>query len=189
MPDNQYLPPPADETNEGYQYSKPKQAKHLRNSNVFPNSKSNALHISVNNLRCVEGNGGYFQANIVVQSFIENLPTIDTDTIDSRCQFHLVGVQLILNIAYTDFHRCGIIPCGSRELCVNLRFPQIFGMKALDDNLLTLKCKMQERVVSKTHAFRFGVSHSGWVFQSKIFFFSNYNERSGLISLKLIKTI
>lgn len=137
------------------------QSKHLRNSNVSLNSKSSALHISVNNLRCLEGNGGYFQANIVVQSFIENLPIIDTDIIDPRCQFHLVGVQLILNIAHTDFQRCGIVTCGSRELCVNLRFPQIFGMKALDDNLLTLKCKIQERVISKTHAFRFGVSHSG----------------------------
>ncbi|XP_055313280.1 uncharacterized protein LOC129574815 isoform X2 [Sitodiplosis mosellana] len=169
-PDYQYLPPPpADEINEGYQYSRPKQPKYLRNSNVLLNSKPGALHISVNNLRCLEGNGGYFQANIVVQSFIENLPIIDSDTIDSRCQFHLVGVQLILNIAYIDFQRCGIAPCGSRELCVNLRFPQIFGMKALDDNLLTLKCKIQERVISKTHAFRFGVSHSGQARNAVVF--------------------
>lgn len=157
IPGNQYLTPPpaADELpDEGYHYSKPKQSKFLRNS------KSNALHISVNNLRCLEGHGGYFQANIAVQSFIENLPIIDLDTIDPRCQFHLVGVRLILNVPHEDFQRCGIAACGSRELCANLRFPQIFGMKSLDDSLLTLKCKIQQRIISKTHALRFGISQS-----------------------------
>lgn len=109
--------------------------------------------------------------NIAVQSFIENLPVIDLDTIDSRCQFHLVGVRVILNIPIEDFQRCGIVPCSNKELCVNVRFPQIFGMKSLDDSLLTLKCKVQERVVSKMHAFRFGVSHNGYelkTFQSSL---------------------
>lgn len=114
----------------------------------------------MNNVRCLDGNGGYFQANVGVQSFIENLPIIDLDTIDARCQFHLVGVRLILNIASDDFQRCGIAFCGNRELCANVRFPQIFGMKSLDDSLLTLKCKIQERIISKTHALRFGVSQS-----------------------------
>lgn len=157
-------PPSADEMpDEGYHYSKPKQSKFLRNSNTLFNSKSNPLHISVNSLRCLEGHGGYFQSNIIVQSFIENLPIIDLDTIDARCQFHLVGVRLILNIPYDDFQRCGIFACGSRELCANLRFPQIFGMKSLDDSLLTLKCKIQQRIISKTHALRFGVSQTGYV--------------------------
>lgn len=124
-------------------------------------AKSNPLHLSVNSLRCLEGHGGYFKANIAVQSFIENLPIIDLDSIDPRCQFHLVGVRLVLNVPIEDFPRCGITSCGKRELCANLRFPQIFGMKSLDDGLLVLKCKLQERVVSKTHAFRFGVSNAG----------------------------
>lgn len=164
MPDNQYLPPPsqADEPSTGYLVPlKPKQSKFLKHDPVFHASKPNALHISVNNLRCLDGHGGYFQVTIGVQSFIETLPIIDLDTIDSRCQFNVVGVKLILHIPIDDFQRCGVTPCSNRELCVNLRFPHIFGMKSLDDNLLTLKCKVQERVVSKTHAFRFGVSHSG----------------------------
>lgn len=161
VPDNQYLPPPQDEPIDGYPHSRPKQSKFLKHENVFLSSKSSPLHLSVNSLRCLDGHGGYFQANIVVQSFIENLPVVDLDTIDPRCQFNLVGVKLLLNIAIEDFQRCGVIPCSNRELCVNLRFPQIFGMKSLDDSSLTLKCKVQDRVVSKTHAFRFGVSHSG----------------------------
>ncbi|XP_031620390.1 uncharacterized protein LOC116338947, partial [Contarinia nasturtii] len=168
VPDNQYLPP-SDEANEGYQYSKPKQSKHLRNSNLYLNTRSSPLHISVNNLQCLEGNGGYFQANIGVQSFIENLPIIDLDTIDPHCQLHLVGVRLVLSIANTDFQRCGIVACGAKELCVNLRFPQIFGMKSLNDSLLTLKCKIQERVVSRTHAFRFGVSQTGQARNAAVF--------------------
>lgn len=167
MPDNQYIPPSppsqSDEPIDGYSHQRPKQSKFLKHENIFLTSKSNPLHISVNNLRCLDGAGGYFQAAIVVQSFIENLPIIDSDTIDSRCQFNLIGVKLILNIPIEDFQRCGISPCSNRELCVNVRFPQIVGMKSLDDSLLTLKCKVQERIVSKTHAFRFGVSHSGYV--------------------------
>lgn len=154
------MPPPSDEPVIGYQYSQPKQSKVLRTLSPF-SAKSNPLHLSVNSLRCLEGHGGYFQANIAVQSFIENLPIIDLDTIDARCQFHLVGVRLVINIPIEDFPRCGIRSCGNRELCANLRFPQIFGMKSLDDGVLTLKCKLQERVVSKTHAFRFGVSNTG----------------------------
>lgn len=155
------LPPQADDPTGGYQYSPPKKSKLLKHGTALLNTKSNALHISVNSLRCLEGNGGYFQANIAVQSFIENLPIIDSDTIDSRCQFHLIGVRVILNIPIEDFQRCGITPCSNKELCVNVRFPQIFGMKSLDDSLLTLKCMVQERVVSKMHAFRFGVSQNG----------------------------
>lgn len=173
MPDNQYLPPPpplpppqADEPIDGgaggYPQSlRPKQSKFLKHEPNFRTPKSNPLHISVNSLRCLDGHGGYFRANIGVQSFIENLPVIDADTIDPRCQFNVIGVKLILQVAIEDFQRCGIVPCSNRELCVNLRFPQVFGMKSFDDYLLTLKCKVQDRVVSKTHAFRFGVSQPG----------------------------
>lgn len=172
MPDNQYLPPPpppqppsqADEPIDGgyhQSFKPPKQSKFLKPDHNFRSAKSNPLHISVNSLRCLDGHGGYFRANIGVQSFIENLPIIDLDAIDPRCQFNVIGVKLILQIAIEDFQRCGVVPCSNRELCVNLRFPQVFGMKSFDDYLLTLKCKVQDRVVSKTHAFRFGVSQPG----------------------------
>lgn len=161
MPVNHYLPPPEEESDNGYQYSRPKQSKGLKDLFSTRNVKTNALQIVINNLRCLQGNGGYFRAHISVQSFIENLPIVDLDTIDPRCQLQLSGVRFVLNIRIEDFRRCGISACGHKELCVNLRFPQIFAMKSLDDGLLTLKCKIQERVATKTHTLRLGVSNIG----------------------------
>lgn len=153
VPVNQYLPP--EEEDNGYQYPKPKTGKDL-----FSTRTARALQIVINNLRCLEGHGGYYQANIIVQSFIENLPIIDLDVIDPRCQLQLNGIRFNLNVRSDDFQRCGISACGRRELCVHLRFPQLFGMKSLDDGLLTLKCKIQERVATKTHTLRMGVSNN-----------------------------
>lgn len=161
VPVNHYLPPPEEESDVGYQYSRPKQSKRLKDLFSARNVKTNALQIVINNLRCLQGHGGYFRAHISVQSFIENLPIVDLDTVDPRCQLQLSGVRFVLNVRVEDFQRCGISACGPKELCLNLRFPQIFAMKSLDDGLLTLKCKIQERVATKTHTLRLGVSNVG----------------------------
>lgn len=158
-PDNEYLPPQDEIPITGYQYPKPKQRKTVKNLISTKNHRNNALQIVINSLRCLEGRGGFYQANIIVQSFIENLPIIDLDTNDPQCQLQLNGIRFILNIRSEDFQRCGITHCGRHELCINLRFPQIFGMKSLDDGLLTLKCRIQERVAAKTHTLRVGVSN------------------------------
>lgn len=161
-PANNYLPPtsePSGSENNGYHYSKPKQSKLLKNFDFLRNHKSNALQLVLNDLRCLEGRNGHFRANIIVQSFIENLPIVDLDAIDSRCQLQLIGTKFYLDIPANDFQRCGIFNCGKRELCAKLRFPQIFGMKSIGDGLLTLKCKLQERIIKKTHTLRFGVAN------------------------------
>lgn len=150
VPSNEYLPP----SDEGYHYSKPKQSKQLKNG------KSNALQVQIDNMRCLEGRDGYFQVSLAVQSFIDNLPIIDMDTNDQRCQLHLIGVKFLLSIPANDFQRCNVFPCGPKDLCVRLRFPQIYGMKSLDDGLLTLQCRIQERIVAKTHTLRIGVANT-----------------------------
>lgn len=111
-------------------------------------------------MRCLDGQDGHFQAAIHVDNFIDILPIIDTDTMDSHCQLQLNGVKFYINIPAVDFHRCNINLCGQKELCIRLRFPQILGMKSLDDGLLTLQCKLQERIVAKTHTLRVGISSS-----------------------------
>lgn len=123
------------------------------------NHRINELQLVLNDLRCLEGRNGYFRANILVQSFVENLPIIDMDIIDPGCIVQLNGTTIVLNIHASDFQRCGFFNCGTNELCVQLRFPQIFGMKSIGDRLVTLQCRLQDRIVTKTHGLRFGVSN------------------------------
>lgn len=157
MPSSEYLPPASDA---GYDYPKP-QSKHSKLLNNIPHhSKSNALQVRIDNMRCLDGSDGHFQAVLSVESFIENLPIIDIDTIDHHCQLHLTGIKFHINIRAASFRRCNVHACGQKELCLQLRFPQIFGMKSLEDGLLTLQCRLQERVVTKTHTLRIGVGNT-----------------------------
>jgi hypothetical protein len=41
---------------------------------------------------------------------------------------------------------------------LRIRFPQIRGMRTIDDGILTLQCKLQERIVEKTHSLRMGLN-------------------------------
>lgn len=154
-PSSEYLPPVADE---GYHYRKPSSLQSKQVKSIAHQIKPNSLHIQIDHLRCFHGPDGYFQAVISVKSFIDNLPIIDIDTFDPLCRLHLLGVKLHINISAANFHRCNVHTCGQEEICIRLRFPQIFGMKALDDGVLTLQCKIQERVVTKMHTLRVGVS-------------------------------
>lgn len=170
LPPTNYLPPvivnvpPSDTTDDqnGYNYVKPTkslpQSRILKDLDFFRSQKPNALQLELNDLRCLQNRGGYFRANLIVQSFIDNVPILDIDSQDPRCQLHLVRTKFILNIHAIDFERCGVYACNDKELCVKLRFPQVFGMKSVGDALLTLQCKLQERIAIKTHALRFGVT-------------------------------
>lgn len=135
------------------------QTRILKDMDFFRSIKQSPLQLELNELRCLRNRGGYFKANIIVQSLIENVPVVDVELQDPRCQVHLVRNKFVVNIASNDFARCGVYACSDKELCVKLRFPQIFGMKTLGDALLTLQCKLQERIATKTHALRFGINN------------------------------
>lgn len=156
-PADAYLPPQMDEFG-GYEYAVPS-ARGLKEFDLFRAVKHAPLQLELNDLRCLNGRSGYFKANIVVQSFIENLPIVDTDVQDPRCRIDLVRTKFVLNLPSTDFNRCGIYSCSEQELCLKIRFPQIGGMKSIGDAILTLQCKIQEKTVSKTHSLRFGVNN------------------------------
>lgn len=148
----------------GYHYVKPPNtvAVNLRNHKNIDLTRSqnisNPLRLELNDLRCLQHHDGYFRANIIAQSFIETLPIVDADALSIQCQLRLVRTTFVLNIRATDFERCGVYACSNNELCVKLRFPQIAGMKSANDALLTLQCKLQERIATKTHALRFGIA-------------------------------
>lgn len=136
-------------------------ARELRDeliSRDSPNSQNSQLQLELNELRCLPNIGGYFKAVLSVQSFVQSLPIIENDVQDIRCDLQVIRTRIVINIAAVDFRRCGVENCGSQQLCLKIRFPQIQGLRTLADAVLTLQCRTQERVVSKTHALRIGLN-------------------------------
>ncbi len=127
----------------------------FRDSQNLPNPQ---LQLELNELRCLPNVGGYFRAILSVQSFMQSIPIIENDVQDIRCDLQVVRTRIVINIASVDFRRCGVENCGSQQLCLKIRFPQIQGLRTLADAVLTLQCRTQERVVSKTHALRIGLN-------------------------------
>lgn len=138
----------------------PSQSKgrELRDELVSRDQPNSQLQLELNELRCLPNIGGYFRAILSVQSFIQSLPIIENDIQDIRCDLQVIRTRVLINIAAADFRRCGVENCGSQQLCLKIRFPQIQGLRTLADAVLTLQCRMQERVVSKTHALRIGLN-------------------------------
>lgn len=136
-------------------------ARELRDEVIFKDSQNlqnSQLQLELNELRCLPNIGGYFKAILTVQSFVQSLPIIESDIQDVRCDLQVIRTRVVINIAAVDFRRCGVENCGSQQLCLKIRFPQIQGLRTLADAVLTLQCRTQERVVSKTHALRIGLN-------------------------------
>lgn len=126
------------------------------------------LRLTLQELQCLAANkpGGYFRATLLVQSLLEHVPVIDSETVlaTSDCDIRFVNSRIFINIAGEAFERCAVKRCDSfandekHQLCLKLRFPQIKGMTTLGDSILTLQCQGQKRVVTKTHSLHVGVS-------------------------------
>lgn len=125
---------------------------------IFPATQNSQLQLELNELRCLPSIGGYFKAILSVQSFVQSLPMIENDVQDVRCDLQVIRTRIVINIASADFRRCGVESCGSQQLCLKIRFPQIQGLRTLADAVLTLQCRTQDRVVAKTHALRIGLN-------------------------------
>uniref|UniRef100_A0A182MES4 ZP domain-containing protein n=1 Tax=Anopheles culicifacies TaxID=139723 RepID=A0A182MES4_9DIPT len=128
-----------------------------------PNGQRSPIRLQLNELACLRNNGGFFRASLTVQSSIESVPLVDVENDGgdlSACEVRLDQSRLLVDIAWSDFGRCGVIPCGqtpSRELCLRVRFPAIAGMRTAIDPVLTLQCRIQQRIVARTHSVRLGV--------------------------------
>ncbi|XP_053689002.1 uncharacterized protein LOC128738140 [Sabethes cyaneus] len=169
-------PPLADEGsvfpaggNDGYQYNPPANGylppagRALRDEPV--SNDRHPIRLQLNELTCLQNSGGYFRSTLTIQSAIDGVPVIDGDQSGgdlTGCNIRVQQTRLLVNIDYSDFSKCGVVQCGNnaRELCLRLRFPQIAGMRTAADAILTLQCKIQQRVVARTHAFRLGVSNN-----------------------------
>ncbi|XP_052873186.1 uncharacterized protein LOC128278496, partial [Anopheles cruzii] len=176
-----YNPPPladegideVNETGEGYRYDPP--------TNIYlppaggvgrsllrdGDSVASPIRLQLNELACLRNSGGFFRAALTLQGPLESVPLVDVDDSDaaaSGCEVRLDQTRLLLDIAWSDFDRCGVVPCGggagaTRELCLRVRFPAIAGMRTAVDPVLTLQCRIQQRVVARTHSVRLGVAN------------------------------
>lgn len=124
---------------------------------------------------------GFFRALLNVQSSavrrIEIAPVADVDfDVDfagdsdssSFCGIrNFNGTLIVVDVPPARFAACGVEPCAIEaatatstaspspsQLCMRLRFPQIAAMRTAADALLTLQCRVQERIVSQTHSIR-----------------------------------
>uniref|UniRef100_A0A182FU78 Uncharacterized protein n=1 Tax=Anopheles albimanus TaxID=7167 RepID=A0A182FU78_ANOAL len=128
------------------------------------------IRLQLNELACLRNSGGFFRASLTVQSPIESVPLVDIESDAAAgsdtgaCEIRFDQSRLLLDIPWSDFGRCGVQPCatatGARpELCLRVRFPAIAGMRTALDPVLTLQCRIQQRIVARTHSLRLAVAN------------------------------
>lgn len=150
-PDNSYLPPASGPFN-------PRNAKDLDFFRSAPNSL-NSMKVELKEMNCMTNPSGYFKAQMKIHNNIDTFPVVEHDTSDPRCEIKTLRSQALINIVSDDFGRCGVYNCAGNDLCVRVRFPLIRGLRTRDDLILTLQCKLHERVVGKTHSIKLGVNN------------------------------
>ncbi|EDS34834.1 conserved hypothetical protein [Culex quinquefasciatus] len=170
-PPSSPAPPFADEgvpnNNNGYNYDPPANGylpptgRALRDE--VPTGPRTPIRLQLNELTCLPNVGGFFRSTITIQSPIDSSPLVDIedDSDLTGCNVRVDQTRITVNIDVADFSKCGVQQCGpsARELCLRLRFPQIGGMRTVTDAILTLQCKIQQRVVARTHSVRVGISN------------------------------
>jgi len=147
----------------GYDYQAPPQRPSTPAPVYLPPAESNPeqqqLRLQLKDMRCLQS--GYFRAALKLDSFLGAAPVLDNDSDnvqDKHCEVKMSRSFLLLDIAGTDFERCGVRTCG-QDLCLRIRFPAIRGLRTGADSILTLHCKTQERIAVKTHALKMGVAN------------------------------
>lgn len=150
-PDNSYIPPASGPYN-------PRTAKDLDFFRSVPNSL-NSMKVELKEMNCMTNPGGYFKAQMKIHNNVETFPVVEHDTSDPRCDIKTLRSQGLINVVSDDFRRCGVYNCAGGDLCLRVRFPLIRGLRTRDDLILTLQCKLHERVVGKTHSIKLGVNN------------------------------
>lgn len=79
-------------------------------------------------------------------------PVIENAEMES-CKVNRAKDEYTINFEKDRFRRCGVTDCfmeSEKFYCLDLRFPQIPGLRLKDDSKITLRCKVQERITSHT---------------------------------------
>ncbi|KAH8297009.1 hypothetical protein KR044_003318 [Drosophila immigrans] len=147
----------------GYDYQAPLQHPSTPSPVYLPPAPSSPdqqqLRLRLKDMRCLQS--GYFRAILKLDNFLGASPVLDnySENEQSRhCELKMSRSFLLLDIAGPDFERCGVHACG-QDLCLRIRFPAIRGLRTGSDSILTLNCKVQDRVASKVQALKMGVAN------------------------------
>lgn len=136
-PQDQYLPPPPPPTLYG-----------------VPNI-NNPVQFRVFNMSCLDSTSRrFFRSVIRTSQFVDIPPTIDNSRSD--CVFGS-GDTFRIDVSGNQMTQCGVRYCSGSDqlnLCVPIRLPTVRGLRLPEDNLITLQCRPQERVVSHTKHLR-----------------------------------
>lgn len=165
-PPNLYLPPPSSPPLNAYlpPVSTAKTSANRTDNDFFGFSTAatrSPLRLEMSDMKCLNnGEDGFFRTRITVQSFVNTLPVFE-DSLGCHHRLQVSRNEIVIQIPADEFKSCGVTNCGEghQELCMRIRFPQIRGMRTVNDAILALQCRPQERVVTKTHAFKMGVSN------------------------------
>ncbi|KAK2586798.1 hypothetical protein KPH14_011823 [Odynerus spinipes] len=115
--------------------------------------------IQIEEISCRDtDNDIFFRASIKFTGGItrKELPVIDNAEIEA-CKVTTTKDEYTINLEKERFKRCGVTDCSmetERFYCLDLRFPQIPGLRLKDDSKITLRCKVQERTASQTKEIR-----------------------------------
>lgn len=164
-------PPFSDEIPEIPPQYLPSKGATLRSRNL---NQIRPLQLEINEMNCYDTQtDGKFQTVLTFKSKNENLPVFEDATQHQHCAINSdeippkFNTRIKMNVSKKDFHHCGIKNCSPGEsediLCVRLRFPTVYKMRLPEDAVLTLQCKMRDKIAVHTKHLQFEVANSAWV--------------------------
>ncbi|KAI4499561.1 hypothetical protein M0802_005457 [Mischocyttarus mexicanus] len=93
----------------------------------------------------------FFKASI--KTTTKESPVIDNAEDEKMCKIVKIKDEYTINLEKERFRYCGVVPCSTeidKFYCLDLRFPSIPGLRLKDDSKITLRCKVQEKIISRT---------------------------------------
>ncbi|XP_015173395.1 PREDICTED: uncharacterized protein LOC107064830 [Polistes dominula] len=93
----------------------------------------------------------FFKASI--KATTNELPVIDNVEDEKTCKIVKIKNEYTINLEKEKFRHCGVVACSTETdkfYCLDLRFPLIPGLRLKDDSKITLRCKVQEKIASRT---------------------------------------
>nr|XP_050858195.1 uncharacterized protein LOC127067401 isoform X1 [Vespula vulgaris]XP_050858196.1 uncharacterized protein LOC127067401 isoform X1 [Vespula vulgaris]XP_050858197.1 uncharacterized protein LOC127067401 isoform X1 [Vespula vulgaris]XP_050858198.1 uncharacterized protein LOC127067401 isoform X1 [Vespula vulgaris] len=119
-------------------------------------SLSQGNDIQIEEISCRDTDDDVFFKASVKTTTAKESPVID-NVENEVCKVTRVKDEYTINLEKERFRHCGVVACSTdteRFYCLDLRFPLIPGLRLKDDTKITLRCKVQEKTVSRTKQIR-----------------------------------
>ncbi|KAL2724490.1 uncharacterized protein V1478_009003 [Vespula squamosa] len=119
-------------------------------------SLSQGNDVQIEEISCRDTDDDVFFKASVKTTMAKESPVID-NVENELCKVTRVKDEYTINLEKERFRHCGVVACSTeteRFYCLDLRFPLIPGLRLKDDTKITLRCKVQEKIVSRTKQIR-----------------------------------